>query len=84
MILVNDLSGIIEVLAELGNDNTVPRNVKLKLSAITLVLENSSERSIKIDKALQELEEITDDGNLQPYVRTQLWNIASMLEKVNI
>jgi len=26
------------------------------------------------------LDEVSDDNNIQPYTRTQIWNIASMLE----
>jgi len=37
---------------------------------------------IRINKALHELEEIADDINLQPFTRTQLWNIVSILEKI--
>ncbi|MBU0461926.1 MAG: UPF0147 family protein, partial [Nanoarchaeota archaeon] len=41
------------------------------------------ELSIRINKALSELDEISDDTNLQAYTRTQIWNIASMLEMFN-
>ncbi|MBI4441088.1 UPF0147 family protein [Candidatus Woesearchaeota archaeon] len=76
--LIND---IITVLVELGSDTSIPRNVKLKLTTVATILREPAEPSIKVDKALQELEEVTDDNNLQPHVRTQIWNIVSMLEK---
>ena len=44
---------------------------------------SSSEISIKISKALNDLDEIADDVNLQPYTRTQIWNVVSILEKIN-
>jgi uncharacterized protein (UPF0147 family) len=38
--------------------------------------------SLRVDKAQQELEEISADANLQPFTRTQLWNIVSLLETI--
>lgn len=75
------IKDIIVVLSELEGDSTIPRNVKQKITIIISILKEPAEISIKIDKALQELDEVTDDNNLQPHVRTQIWNIVSMLEK---
>ena len=76
------LQSIIEVLKELCEDSTVPRNIKSKFEDIIFSLNKSDQISIKVNKALHDLDEIGDDTNLQPYIRTQVWNIASMLEKV--
>jgi len=76
------IRGIITALEELEEDNTVPRNIKTRIHRIIETLNEKGEFSIRIDKALQELDEISDDTNLQPYTRTQIWQIASMLEKV--
>ncbi len=77
------LNDILDVLKELAEDSTVPKNVKNKVSEVIEILKDDSEMSLKISKALQELEEISDDSNLQPFTRTQIWNITSMLEKIN-
>ena len=78
------VQNIIEALEELSDDNTVPRNVKLKVGAVISTLKgpDSEEMSIKINKVLSILDEISDDTNLQAYTRTQVWNIASMLEMI--
>ena len=77
------LSNIIEALEELVGDNTVPRNIKAKISDIISILKGDGEdTSMKINKVLSELDEISDDTNIQPYTRTQIWNIASMLEMI--
>lgn len=77
------VQGIIEALNELAEDNTVPRNIKNRVeSMIGMLKEEGQDMSIKIDKALGELDEISEDSNLQPYTRTQIWNISSMLETV--
>jgi uncharacterized protein len=72
---------VISVLEELKDDSTVPRNVKTKLeNSITALKKNDEEVSIRIDKVLQELDEIANDTNTQSYTRSQIWNIVSMLE----
>ncbi len=78
------VQNIVEALEELSHDNTVPRNVKLKVTEIITTLKgnNGDEMSIKINKALSIMDEISDDTNLQAYTRTQIWNIASMLEMI--
>ena len=70
----------IYALQELQEDVTVPKNIKLKLEEIVTVLKSDEELSIKVNKALNELDEISDDANIHPHTRTQIWNIASILE----
>ncbi len=77
------LIDILEVLQELSEDSTVPKNIKNKISEVIGILKKDSDISLKISKALHELEEVSDDSNLQPFTRTQIWNITSMLEKIN-
>ncbi len=74
---------IVEYLTELHNDNTVPRNVKGRIDVIIKSLRDDTELSLKVNKALNILDEISDDNNIQAYTRTQIWNIASMLESLS-
>ena len=67
-------------LDELKDDATVPKNVRLRIGRVIQVLNDKSENDIKVSKALNELEEIADDVNLQSYTRTQVWNVISALE----
>ncbi|HIG96001.1 TPA: hypothetical protein HA249_03890 [Candidatus Woesearchaeota archaeon] len=74
---------ILMALTELQEDNTIPKNVKTRLTEVTTILSSKSDgASIKINKALDHLGEISDDVNLQAYTRTQIWNIVSMLETI--
>jgi uncharacterized protein (UPF0147 family) len=73
----------IEALQEIINDATVPRNIKEKLQHAVSELGNAANSSISIDKAMQQLEEAAEDTNLQSYTRTQIWGVASVLEKNN-
>jgi uncharacterized protein (UPF0147 family) len=78
------ISNIIEALQELSNDSTVPRNIKVKVENVINILKDDKEPddNIKVNKALSELDEISDDTNIQTFTRTQIWNIASMLERI--
>lgn len=69
-------------LRELMEDAAVPRNIKVKIEGITSCLGNGSEMSLKINKALNELDEIVNDINLQSHTRTQIWGIVSILENI--
>ena len=70
------------VLSELKEEATVPKNVKLRIEKVVGILNENSEITIKVSKALNELEEIADDVNLGSYARTQVWNVISILEKI--
>ena len=76
------LGNIEPMLRELKNDITVPKNVRLKIEKVIEVLNSNLEMPIKVSKALNELEVIADDVNLQSYTRTQIWNVISALEKI--
>lgn len=76
------LNEIIEAIRSLQEDSTVPKNIKEKMKVLASILQENSDISLKIDRALQELDEVADDTNIQAYTRTQIWNIVSMLEKI--
>jgi len=81
---VEQFQQIMASLMEIIEDSTVPRNVKNKANNIINILkEEDSDVMIKVNKALNELEEISDDANMQPYTRIQILNIVSMLESIN-
>jgi len=77
-----EIKSIIELLEELKTDVSVPRNVKEKIENTISALNEQNDIKLRINKALHELDEIADDTNLQPYTRTQIWNIVSLLEKL--
>ena len=79
---MSEVEDIISVLNELLEDTTVPKNVKSKIQLIIDALNEKTELSLRINKALNILDEISDDNNIQAYTRTQIWNIASLLESL--
>ena len=72
----------IEDLKELQDDPTVPKNVKARLLKIIETLSKEKDLSVAVHKSLNELEDISNDINLEAYTRTQLWEISSILEKI--
>lgn len=77
------LVGVLSGLSELQEDATVPRNVRNQIQVIINNIKAEIEPSIKVSKALNDLDEISNDVNLQSYTRTQIWNIMSTLEKIH-
>ena len=74
---------IMESLAMIEEDNSVPKNVRSRIKdAMSLLLdENGKSTAIKIDQVMQQLDELNDDPNLPPYTRTQIWNVVSTLSR---
>lgn len=73
---------VIVMLKELEEDSTVPKNIKMKVTNIIKALEESGEISIKVSRAMNELESITEDNNMQSHTRMQILSIVSTLEIV--
>lgn len=76
------IESVMAALTDMGNDSTVPKNVKDKVQRIMDVLNQDAELPMRVDRAIQELDDISSDVNLQSYTRTQIWNVVSLLEKV--
>ena len=73
---------IVETISELSDDLSTPKNLKSKLVKISKLLNQNLEDSLNINKVLDELDEIVNENNLEPYTRSQIWNIVSMLERI--
>lgn len=69
----------ISVLNELKCDPSVNKNIKGRIERIIACLENDID--LGKDKALVEIEEMMDANDMEPYLRTQIWNIISLIER---
>ena len=74
------LKQAIEILLELEDDPSVPKNVRSQLKKVIETLKSGEDMSIKLSKAFQILEEISEDQNIDPYIRTQILNVSGILE----
>ena len=77
------LKNVVEVLDQIEKDFSVPKNVRLRIKNAAVALEeNGKSIDVRIDRSLQELDEVSDDPNIPSYTRTQIWNIVSLLESI--
>ena len=75
-----DFTSIISTLSVIKEDGSVPRNIKSKIDiAINCLTEGNKESSLKIDKILQELDDISNDPNIPNYTRVEILNIIGIL-----
>lgn len=73
---------VIKVLSSLEEDGTVPKNVRERVKEVVDILKDEKEMSLKVNKALHILEDVSSDMNMDSYTRTQLLNAVSLLEKL--
>lgn len=78
-----NIEEIIKALNTVREDESMPKNIKAKIELIIENLNEDIEPSLKVGKSLHILDEISEDLNIQSFIRTQIWNISSMLEKLN-
>jgi len=79
---MEDFEEILNILLTIECDNCVPRNIRSRVGeAIKDLKENCEiEVAIRVDKVLQDLDDIAVDQNLPLYTRTQVWSVMSALE----
>lgn len=78
--VINEVMG---TLTQIEEDTSVPKNIKLKIKNALLSLQQEEPNvSVKVDRTLQELDDISEDPNLPMYTRMQVWNIVSLLESL--
>jgi len=79
----NKVKDSVEILALIEQDNSVPKNVRERIkNSIVALEEKNIDVAIKINRSLQELDEISEDPNVPTYTRTQIWNVVSLLESI--
>lgn len=74
------LQNVIDLLQQMLEENIVPKNVRARIDKTIILLQKDEEQKIKVSRAMHELEEISNDTNMQSDTRTQIFNIISVLE----
>ena len=78
---MDGLKRALELLDTIVSDATVPKNIRDVCSAALTRLNNKTERvHIRIGAALSMLDELSQDPNLPFPTRTEVWEVASLLE----
>ncbi len=72
---------IIELITDICENESIPKNVRSTLEEIkTLFTCQTIEIGIKIDSAMQAIENMSLDPNLSAFARTKIWNLTNILE----
>ena len=77
---MDNIKEILDLLIQLEQDITIPRNIRTKIKTTLELLDENTDIAIRVDKSLQELDEIVEDPNVPSYARTQIWNVMSLIE----
>ncbi|MGB9577475.1 MAG: UPF0147 family protein [Candidatus Micrarchaeia archaeon] len=78
----SELSKVIEVLSQLIEDTSVPRNVRASIASAKQKLESMDDPATSISSAIYALDEVSNDINLPMHARTLVWNLLSELEVI--
>jgi len=77
------LKQIIEVLDQLAEDTSVPRNIRRGATeAKERILQEDEALDVRAASAIFILDELANDPNIPLHGRTLIWNIISQLETV--
>jgi uncharacterized protein (UPF0147 family) len=72
-----------EILSQIINDNSVPRNIrKAAEDSTALLAKEDDEPTIKASTVISILDDISNDPNIPIHARILIWNILSELEAV--
>jgi hypothetical protein len=77
------LKQALELIKQILEDRTVPKNIRDNVEKARNDLNDKKlELSVRVDRATQLLDEISEDSNMPIYTRTQVWNIVTLLESL--
>ena len=69
-----------ELLDSILQDSSLSKNIREILAEIREELNDGKNIELKINAALQKTEDLSLDPNLSADIRTQIWNLATLLE----
>lgn len=77
------LKQVMDVLDQLSEDTSVPRNIRRgTVSAKDRLLNKNEAMDVRVAGAVYILDELANDPNIPLHGRTLIWNIISQLETV--
>ena len=74
-----------EIHSMMGNllvDSTIPKNIRKAIGDAKERIEGDDEMIVKVSASIYLVESISDDINMPPHARTQIWALMSALESV--
>ena len=77
------LKQVIDVLDQLSEDTSVPRNIRRGAAdSKTRLLKTSEPLDVRVAGAISIMDDLANDPNIPLHGRTLIWNIISQLETV--
>ncbi|MEE9592963.1 MAG: UPF0147 family protein [Thermoplasmata archaeon] len=77
------LKQILDILGQLAEDTSVPRNIRRgALNARELLVKEENALDVRAASAIFILDELANDPNIPLHGRTLIWNVISQLETV--
>ena len=74
---------VINLIQQVANDRTVPRNIRSKCEeSIDVLKDEKEDTAVRINTVISNMDEISNDPNIPTYTRTQVWNIVSIMESM--
>ncbi len=79
----NELNDVAELMEEVIEDTTVPRNIRKSVDdAKQKIMAKKEEIGLRITSAIYRLDDISNDINMPAHTRTEIWTIISELERL--
>lgn len=79
---MESLKPVMELLDQIINDRTVPRNIRRAVEESKRSLNDENvQPEVRISTAIHLLDEVINDPNMPLYARTKIWNAVSILEQ---
>ncbi|PKL61867.1 MAG: hypothetical protein CVV31_09000 [Methanomicrobiales archaeon HGW-Methanomicrobiales-2] len=73
----------IQMLQNISEDSTIPRNIRRVADATKTVLQDESRTiGLRAATAISMIDEISNDPNMPVHARTRIWELVSQLETV--
>jgi uncharacterized protein (UPF0147 family) len=82
MSIDEELEGLVELMDEVIEDRTVPRNIRGAVEDSRNNILKQGEPAVKITQALYRLDDVSNDINMPSHTRTEIWSIISELERI--
>ncbi|KQC05110.1 MAG: hypothetical protein APR53_02490 [Methanoculleus sp. SDB] len=77
------INGCIQMLQQIIEDSTIPRNIRRVADETRGILMNTSTGiGLRAATAISKIDEISNDPNMPVHARTRIWELVSQLETV--
>ncbi len=77
---MSSVEEIIGIMDEVLEDSSVPKNIRKAVGDAKQRLQSDDDLVVKVSSAIYSIESITEDVNMPPHARMQIWSIISELE----